>query len=249
MYLWVNGHPVGYSQDSRLPAEFGITPFVRPGENLLAVQVMTWSDGTWLEDQDYWHLAGIHRSVRLVAKPNIHLRDWFIRATPDDSEEWGRLEVEVRLNRATGYADHAVWLGLFEADGNERWQAEQALSATPAYTTKDPAGVTFQTRVGNIALWSPETPTLYTVVLALKDAEGQIVDVEANRVGFRRIEIKDHVILLNGRRMIFCGANRHEHAPETGRYVPEERMRREIGLMKALNFNAVRTSHYPNDPR
>ncbi len=249
-YLWINGQPAGYSQDSRLPAEFEITSFVRPGNNLLAAQVMKWSDGTWLEDQDYWHLAGIYRSVCLIAKPTVHLRDWFVRGVPDATvPDGGELEADVCVNRVAGYADCRVWVGLFDGNGPALWSAEQGFSLNPPLTVPDPATVTFKACVAGIKPWTPETPRLYTIVMALKDATGRIIDVEACRVGFRRIEIRDHRILLNGRRMIFRGVNRHEHAPETGRHVPEERMRREILLMKRLNINAVRTSHYPNDPR
>ncbi len=250
MYVWVNGQPIGYSQDSRMPAEFEITDFVRPGRNVLAVQVMKWSDGTWLEDQDYWHLAGICRPVRLVAKPAVHLRDWFVRGAPEDAAPGAaRMDAEVFVCRAPGYADHAVELALYGDGGEKLWSGEAALSANPPWNTKDPASVALSAQLQNIEPWTPETPRLYTAVMELKDADGRVVDIESCRLGFRRIEIKDSVIRLNGRRMIFRGVNRHEHAPEEGRAVSVEHMRREILLMKQLNFNAVRTSHYPNDPR
>ena len=247
-YLWVNGQPVGYSQDSKLPAEFDLTPSVKTGTNTIAVQVMRWSDGTWLEDQDYWHISGICRPVRLVAKPPIQLRDWFIQATPDEHGDGAVCKAEVHLAEAAGYADYTVRLEIFDADGHRVASAEKKQELTGGRENVNGPGVYFSLGVPSVKKWAPEHPYLYTTVLTLIDPDGKAIDFEASRTGFRRIEIKDGVIRLNGVRMIFRGVNRHEHALETGRYVPREHMRREIIRMKDLNFNAVRTCHYPDDP-
>jgi beta-galactosidase len=246
-YLWLNGQAVGYSQDSKLPAEFELTPFLKSGVNTLAVQVMRWSDGTWLEDQDYWHLSGIHRPVRLIAKPAVHLRDWVIRATPNEAGAGGVLKASVQLKELAGYADYTVRVELFDAAGALLTQAEQKTDLRPEHNPCEP-GILFVSELAAVNHWTPETPYLYTVVLTLLSPEGEEVDFEACRIGFRRIEIRQGVISLNGVRMIFRGVNRHEHALRTGRYVPREHMRHEIITMKRLNFNAVRTCHYPDDP-
>ncbi len=247
-YLWVNGRAVGYSQDSKLPAEFELSDLLVPGRNVLALQVMRWSDGTWLEDQDYWHLSGIFRPVRLVAKPRVHLRDWFVRAAPAAQGMGGTLRADVRLREHDGYADHTVRLELFDPGGAPLARAEKQPPLNPAWGSPEESAVIFDLALPTVSAWTLETPRLYTAVLTLLDPDGRAADIESCRVGFRRIEIRDGVILLNGVRMIFRGVNRHEHAVETGRAVSREHMRREIVAMKRLNFNAVRTSHYPDDP-
>lgn len=249
-YLWVNGQAVGYSQDSKLPAEFDLTDVLRPGVNRLALQVMRWSDGTWIEDQDYWHISGIFRPVRLIAKPGIHLRDWFIQATPDEQGEGASLTARVDLKHLPGYADHRVNIKLFDSSSRLVAEAEGAPELNPDWWIphRSVRSIELKLRLDSVRKWSPETPHLYTTVLTLVSPEGKELDHESSRTGFRRIEIKDNVIHLNGVRMIFRGVNRHEHALETGRAVSREHMRREIIAMKQLNFNGVRTCHYPDDP-
>ena len=247
-YLWINGQPVGYSQDSKLPAQFDLTPFVKPGKNSIAVQVLRWSDGTWLEDQDYWHISGIFRPVRLIAKPRIHLRDWFVQATPAEQGDAAVYKAEVHLQELPGYADHTVRLQLFDPAGTLVVQEERKANVGWPHAGHKEAGITFIHNLKSVKKWSPDSPQLYTTVLTLLAPDGKEIDRESNRTGFRRIEIKNGVIYLNGVRMIFRGVNRHEHALATGRYVSREHMRREIIAMKRLNFNAVRTCHYPDDP-
>jgi len=247
-YLWVNGRAIGYSQDSKLPAEFDLTSVVQAGTNTIALQVMRWSDGTWLEDQDYWHISGIFRPVRLIAKPRLHIRDWFIRATPNDGKAGAVLRAEVRLKELEGYADYTVRLELLDAAGASVARAEQKQMLNPAGYAREESGIHFRLDIPSVKNWTPETPCLYTTVLTLIAPDGREIDFESSRTGFRRIEIKQGVILLNGVRMIFRGVNRHEHALATGRYVPREHMIREIIAMKRLNFNGVRTCHYPDDP-
>ncbi len=247
-YLWVNGKAVGYSQDSKLPAEFELTPFLQAGENVIAVQVHRWSDGTWLEDQDYWYLSGIFRPVRLIAKPAVHIRDWFVRGTPDAHGEAASFRAEVSLAALDGYADHTVRVQLFDPAGAVVWEETRAPSLEPGWRLSGIATASFFHRLPAAANWFPEDPQLYTTVITLLDPDGTAIDRESCRTGFRRIEVRDGVILLNGVRMIFRGVNRHEHALETGRTVSREHMEHEIRTMKQLNFNAVRTCHYPDDP-
>ncbi len=247
-YVWVNGRPVGYSQDSKLPAQFDLTPFLKTGKNSIAVQVMRWSDGTWLEDQDYWHISGIFRPVRLIAKPRIHVSDWFVQATPNEHGDGAVLKAEVHLKELAGYADYTVRLQLFDAEGKLVVQEERKQNLGWPQAGHKEAGITFIQNLPSVRKWSPDCPDLYTTVLTLLSPEGREIDCESSRTGFRRMEIKNGIIYLNGVRMIFRGVNRHEHALDTGRYVPREHMRREIITMKRLNFNAVRTCHYPDDP-
>ncbi len=247
-YLWVNGQAVGYSQDSKLPAQFDLSRMIKPGTNTIALQVMRWSDGTWLEDQDYWHISGIFRPVRLIAKPAIHVRDWFVQATPNEHGDGGSFRAEVQLQELAGYADYTVRVQLFDAQGKLVTQAERKQNLQGPEPGHKEAGVTFILDLPSVQKWTPETPYLYTTVLTLVAPDGRETDFESCRTGFRRIEIRHGVIYLNGVRMIFRGVNRHEHALATGRYVPVEHMRQEILTMKRLNFNGVRTCHYPDDP-
>ncbi|VBB05722.1 beta galactosidase small chain [Lucifera butyrica] len=255
-YLWVNGKKVGYSQDSKLSAEFNISAYVKKGVNTLALQVMRWCDGTYLEDQDYWHLSGIQRSVVLYSKPPVHIRDFKVLALLDDQYQDAELIVYCYVNKKNGYAGYQVRANLFDQDGRpfiEEMKGDICIR-TPMYLRTDfilEAGAALlRAKVKSPAKWSDENPYLYTLVMTLVDPQGKETDFESVRVGFRRIEINAAgVVTLNGKRLVIRGVNRHEHHPETGRTLTERRMREEITAMKKLNFNAVRTSHYPNDPR
>lgn len=217
-YLWVNGEKVGYSQGSRTPAEFNITQYVKPGKNLVAVEVYRWCDGSYLEDQDFWRLAGIFRDVYLTSRGPSHIRDFTITSTDAtlsvDAEIVGKGSLDVEL---------------FDADGVQVAKDRKA-------------------SVSNVRKWSAESPYLYTAFLTLKDASGKTLEVIPQKVGFRRSEIKDGVYYLNGVPIKFKGVNRHEHHPVTGQVVDRESMLRDIKLFKENNINAVRTSHYPNTP-
>ncbi|MCL1856894.1 MAG: DUF4981 domain-containing protein, partial [Kiritimatiellaeota bacterium] len=248
-YLWVNGEKVGFSKDSKLAAEFEVTDFAKAGTNTVAVQCMKWSDGTWLEDQDYWHIAGIFRPVRLIAKPVVHIRDFFVVATPDRTGSGGSLSAHVDVAERDGYTDYTVRLELFDAKGKCVAKAEKHPRREIGYMPRErETGAAFEIAVDKVEKWSPDIPTRYTTVMTLLDPKGDVVDRESCKTGFRRIEIVNNVIELNGVRMIFRGVNRHEHAYRTGRAVSVEHMRKEVILMKQLNFNGVRTCHYPDDP-
>ena len=253
-YVWVNGQEVGYSQDSRLPAEFDITPYVHAGENTLAVQVMRYCDGSYLEDQDFWLLSGIQRDVILYSKPKVCLRDFTVRTLFDDRYEDAGLWIEAMITRTADMALYTVEAMLYDADGKP--VLESPISSTVQDQTpyafppaRKTASATLIQPIAHPKKWDAETPYLYRLVLTLKDPSGAAVDFESCRVGFRKVEIKNGVVLLNGQRLVVRGVNRHEHHPVRGRALTDEDMHKEIVLMKQLNFNTVRTSHYPNHPR
>ena len=248
-YIWVNGKEAGYAQDSKLPSSFNITELLREGENKIAVQVMRFAESIYLEDQDYWHISGIFRSVRLCAKPAMRLNDWKAEAIWYEGESVFNLDVT--LSRVSGFGNCRVKLELFNNVG-EVIANGVSIPATFADNRTDEQPTTntarFALKLKGIEAWSPETPVLYNVVLTLIDPEGSAVDFEGFKLGFKRVEIIDGVIYLNGIRLVVRGVNRHDHDPCTGKFVSKERMLAEIISMKRLNINSVRTSHYPNDP-
>ncbi|HHW48387.1 MAG TPA: DUF4981 domain-containing protein [Clostridiaceae bacterium] len=250
-YLWINGKEVGYSQDSKLPSEFNITNFIKEGENTVAVQVMRFADSTYLEDQDYWHLSGIYRSVYLYAKPKARIVDWKIDAIPDLHYPFGIVKADVSINRFNGFANYRIKLDIL--DMNDRLLASAISGINPqaafrAYEKPTSNTARFEIRVDNIEHWTPETPVLYKAVITLISPENKDVDFESCKIGFRKIEIRNGIILLNGKRLIVKGVNRHEHEAYGGRTVTEAHMIEEIKLMKKLGINSVRTCHYPDDP-
>ena len=246
--VWVNGQMVGYSEESRLPAEFNVTPFVQAGENLLAVQVLRWSDGSYLEDQDMWRMSGIYRSVWLWSAPAVHLRDFWVRPELDSDSGGATLHVRGHVRAYSASAkDYRLAVHLFDADG-------QAVFDAPPWQDVDLAQghettVAISHWLPNPKQWSDESPTLYQAVLTLTDDQGELVEAVGCRVGFRKVELKNGLIHLNGKRILLKGVNRHEHDPVKGHVVSTEAMIDDILLMKRHNINAVRTSHYPNDRR
>ena len=246
-YVWLNGHPIGYSEDSKLPSSFHITEFVRPGENTIAVQVMRFSTSSYLEDQDYWHLSGIHRSVSLIAKPKQRITDWKIDAASD-----GEVIADVEINRFHGFASYQVCLQIYDitdtciAASTVQFAREAEFSCKDMPTSNH---ARMKMKLKDVTAWSPEIPILYKAVMTLITPTGEKIDYESCHIGFRSIEIKNGIILLNGKRLIVRGVNRHEFCAQTGRVVSTEQMIKEIQLMKQLNINAVRTCHYPNSPK
>jgi len=250
-YVWVNGQEVGYSQDSRLPAEFEITTYVHPGENSLAVQVMRYCDGSYLEDQDMWLLSGIQRDVILYSKPIVGLRDFRVQTRLDDRYEDAVLHIEAGIDRVAEMSAYSVEAQLYDAEGQPVFAEPVSAMVSDRSSYSHPASrltawAILDRPVVCPQKWTAETPYLYRLVLALRGPDGSIVDCESCRVGFRQVEVKNGLILLNGRRLVLRGVNRHEHHPERGRALTESDMLSDIILMKQLNFNAVRTSHYPN---
>jgi len=250
-YVWVNGQEVGYSQDSRLPAEFDVTAYVRAGQNTIAVQVMRYSDGSYLEDQDMWLLSGIQRDVILYSKPPVCLEDYIVRTELDNRYEDGVLYIEAQITTVPGLSAYTVEATLYDAEGKPVFVTPQTahFNDRALHQTGIKMGrAVISQLVSNPRKWTAETPYLYRLALTLKNPQGAAVDFESCRVGFRQIEIKDSLILLNGKRLVLRGVDRHEHHPERGRALTEDDMRAEIKLMKQFNFNAVRTSHYPDHP-
>ena len=235
--LYVNGKYVGYSEDSKVAAEFDITKYITPGkENLIAMQVMRWCDGSWNEDQDFWRLCGIARECYLYARPQARIDDLFI--TPDLENDYkdGKLDVKLSAWKADGKRVKVV---LKDADGSVATSKE-------TYIEKDGAKVTLE--VKNPKKWTAETPNLYNLYVSLYDGE-KLIECIPQRVGFRKVEIKNQQLLVNGQPILIKGVDRHELDPDGGYVVSVDRMIQDIQVMKQLNVNAVRTSHYPNDPR
>ena len=245
-HLWVNGQAVGYSQGSRLPAEFDLTPYITVGENTLAARVYRWCDGSYMEDQDFWRLSGIYRDVTLYATPRVHIQDFAVQTDLDDEYRDAVLRVAVKV-RNHGVADAencTVKLALLGAPG--AGPAPRAVISVPA---GDSATLTLTQPVTNPVKWSAEQPYLHTLIVTLVDGAGTVLEVERSHIGFRKIEIKDAVLLLNGVPLVLKGVNRHEHDPDTGHTVYREAMLEDIRLMKQAGVNAVRTCHYPDDVR
>ncbi len=252
-YAWVNGQFLGYSQDSRLPAEFDATALAHTGQNSLAVQVMRYSDGTYLEDQDFWLMSGIQRDVTLYSKPQVAIEDFVVQTHFDENYRDAELSLEVQITRVQWAAAYSIEAELFDAEGRAVWGAPLSMPVSNRTSYFYPAEHKTAAAMARVMVsaprqWTAETPYLYRLVLTLRNADGAAVDFESCRVGFRQVEIKNGIILLNGRRLVMRGVDRHEHHPVRGRALTREDMRREIILMKQLNFNTVRTSHYPAHP-
>ncbi len=217
-YLWVNGQMVGYSQDSRLPAEFDLTPYIHPGENSLALRVYSWSDGSFLEDQDMWFLSGIFRDVYLFAAPKVHIRDFWARTELDADYRDAVLRLRVNVTNYGEMAakDYRVEASLFDGDQPQGWQVSaQAQVKAGEETTLELAG-----KVSNPKKWDEEHPNLYKLAIQLKDSDGNLIEVERCQVGFRKVEIRDGKVLVNGAPIYFRGVNRHEHEPNRGQQYP-----------------------------
>ena len=246
-HLWCNGEYVGYSQDSRLPAEFDLSGYLVEGENRLAVMVIRWSDGSYLEDQDMWWLSGIFRDVNLVTKPQHHIQDVFVTPSLDACYRDATVTVRTAINAPSTYK---VGIQLFDGDNAV---TEQVITGTNNKRIDEKGGwddVVFQTlHVNEPKHWTAETPNLYRIVVSLIDENGNAVDVEAYNVGFRNIEMKSGQLLVNGKAVLIRGVNRHEHHQTKGHAINENDMLEDIKLLKQNNFNAVRTAHYPNHPR
>ena len=245
-YVWVNGRKVGFSKDSRTPAEFDVTEVVTPGANTLAVEVYRWSDGLFLEDQDMFRLSGIFRDVYLWSRAPVHVRDFENVADLDAAYRDGTLTASVSVrNAGATSAAVAARLELFDEHGKA---VGAALSKRLTVRAGGEERASFLLPVRSPLKWSADAPHLYTELLTLTSAGGKVLEVIPSRVGFRKVEIRDARILINGQPALFKGVNRHEHNPDTGHYVTRALMIRDLELMKQHNVNAVRTSHYPNDP-
>jgi beta-galactosidase len=259
-YLWVNGERVGYSEDSRTPAEFDITRLVRPGRNVVAAEVYRYSDGSYLECQDFWRLSGIFRDVFLFSTPKTHIRDVWTMAGLDDQYRDGVLDLEVELARYDegAAAARTVVVELLDPDGRPALRAPRRIEIEASPAGAGQGGVVGRgdrpLRLAGIVIpavrqWTAETPALYRVLLTLEDERGATIETLGTRVGFRRVEIAGGQLRVNGVPIVIRGVNRHEHDPNGGYTIGEDMMLADIRLMKQFNINAVRTSHYPSDPR
>ncbi|MEZ4825055.1 MAG: glycoside hydrolase family 2 TIM barrel-domain containing protein [Bacteroidia bacterium] len=248
-YVWVNGTQVGYSEGSMTPAEFDITSYIHPGQNSLAVEVIRWSDGSYLEDQDFWRLSGIFREVFLVAQPPVHIRDFQVETTFGATMDNAAISLNAFIANTGKKKAKKLQLeiNLYDAENNTVFGAVIPALNAIAGMTEDK--VSFGWPVANPELWSAETPYLYTLTIQLLDKNGQAIEAVSRKIGFRKVEIKNGQLLVNEKPIYIKGVNRHESHPRYGRAVTEESMIQDIRLMKQNNINAVRTSHYPNQTR
>ncbi|MDR1898209.1 MAG: DUF4981 domain-containing protein [Prevotellaceae bacterium] len=243
MYVWINGQYAGYSQVTKSAAEFDITPHIRQGKNRIAIEGYRWSDGSYLEDQDFWRLSGFDRSVYLYSTAQTRIFDFFAKGDLDGKYKNGLFSVDVTLKN---YSDATVGATLAVAllDANGKTVFNQTKNTAVA----DSATVDFRKTISSPHLWSNETPYLYSLILTLSDAKGNHIETTSAKIGFRKVEIKNAQLLVNGKPILIRGVNMHEHNPYTGHAQTEEMMRLDVALMKRHNINAVRTSHYPQPP-
>jgi beta-galactosidase len=264
-YVWINGERVGYSQGSMEPSEFNITDYLKTGENQIALEVYRYSDGSYLEDQDFWRFGGIHRSIHLIHTPDVRMRDYTIRTLPASAGNYKDFILQIdpqfsvyRGMTGKGYTLQAV---LKDVSGKEivKLQGEveeildlehKASRMNEWYPQRGPRKTgRLSAMIKSPERWTAETPYLYKLHLTLQNAEGKVIEQAEQSVGFRTVEINKGQLLINGNPVCFRGVNRHEHDPRTARVMSEERMLQDILLMKQANINAVRTSHYPNVSR
>lgn len=245
MYVWVNGKKAGYVQSTKNPAEFDITDMLKPGENELACEVYRWTDGSYLEDQDFWRLSGIDRDVYLYTTAPVRIADVFARPGLDTRYCDGKLEVDVKLrNHDSHKAGGSLSVSLLDPSGKEVMRSSRKVTVPAGGESEE----TFVATVKNVSKWSAETPELYTLAVTLTDGGGKVAESTSARIGFRKVEIKNSQLLVNGKPVEIHGVNVHEHHPTAGHVVDSAMMIEDIRMMKSHNINAVRTSHYPQSP-
>jgi beta-galactosidase len=259
MYVWVNGEEVGYSEDSFMPSEYDITKFLKPGKNKLAVKVMRWSDGSYLEDQDHWRLSGIQREVYLEAVPKAFISDFFVKAELDDAYTNAELKVIAKVNGLNEKNSKGWNFNVQLFDENKKPVLEKPLVRNVSKNFNLEKGYLFtqwgfpdlniSTSIKNPKKWSAETPNLYTFMISLSDSTSKVHEVRSCKIGFRKIELGAFGMKVNGQKVLIQGTNRHEFDQNNGKVLSEASMVEDVKLMKQFNFNAVRTSHYPNMER
>ncbi len=243
-YIWINGKKVGYSQGSKLPAEFNVTDFVKPGKNNIALEVYRWSDGSWLECQDFWRISGIERDVYLYARPKIQLADYFSKAGLENNYTDGVFDLSVDLKSI----DAKKQKGSIEVEITRDNQSIYSTSSAFELNPNSAHTFNFKKSIPQVKTWSAEIPNLYQLDIVIKDKKGNVLEAISRKLGFRTSEVKDGQFLVNGQPILFKGVNRHEHDPDTGHVISREDMLRDVQIFKEYNINAVRTAHYPNDP-
>ncbi len=240
-YLWVNGKKVGYSQGSKLPAEFDITDFVKIGTNTVAIEVYRWTDGSWLECQDFWRISGIERDVYIYSTPKVRVLDFFAQTDLSDDFKNGLFQLEIELQKYQRPINNNFSVSYQILDQGKIILEDSKNGHSSIFK--------FENQIPNIQPWTAETPYLYQLLIELKDFSGKTLQIIPFKIGFRKIEIKNGQFLINGKAILIKGVNRHEHDPKTGHVISEASMIKDIQLMKQHNINAVRTAHYPNDSR
>ena len=242
MYIYVNGIEVGYSEGTKSAVEFDITDMVKVGDNILAVKGLRWADGSYLEDQDFWRLSGFDRGVKVYTTDKVRIADMFVVADLDSNYKNGVYTSIVTINNGS----NAPFSGSVELQVVDKaGRAVAKLSKAVTLPAGEVADVEFSKNIAKVALWSYEQPNLYTTVVALRSADGATIEATSCRTGFRKVEIREGQLLLNGKHLMINGVNLHEHNPATGHVITKELMLKDIALMKQFNINAVRTSHYP----
>lgn len=239
MYLYINGKEVGFSKASKLPAEFNITKYLQKGNNILAAQVFRWHDGSYLEDQDFWRLTGIERDVFLIAKQKVTIADFELKGNLSQDYNDGLFEAKVDINNSAKIAS-SIEMKLLDKNGKTVFNSTQKLNTTETSTT-------FTTNLTKVQKWSSETPYLYNTIISLLDNTGKVIEVTTHKIGFRKVEIKNAQLLVNGKKIMVHGVNRHEHDETTGHVTTKALMIKDLQLMKQHNVNAIRLCHYPND--
>lgn len=248
LYVWINGNKVGYSQGANNVAEFNITKYVKPGNNIIAAQVFRWTDGSYIEDQDMFRMSGIHRDVFLYATPTTHVRDYTLTADFDGndfSKARFKTKLYVRNYNAKLQASVRAEISLLKPDGSVAANLSSEIVAKASSENE----YQLQANIANPLLWSAETPNLYSALIVLKDDKGNTLEALSSKFGFRKIEIKNKRLYINNEQVFFKGVNRHDIHPQFGKAVPVETLLQDVLLMKQHNINTVRTSHYPNDPK
>ncbi|MCF8335538.1 MAG: DUF4981 domain-containing protein [Bacteroidales bacterium] len=247
-YVWINGEKVGYNQGAMEPAEYDITPFLKKGKNSIAVKVIRFSDGSYMEDQDTWRLSGIFRDVYLMATPKVHIQDFYITTGLDDEYKDADLNIELNVHnyKEEIASDYSVQINLYN-DNNKSVFSKPLIEKVDNINPGENRVITSTIPVSNPDKWSAEDPNLYTVTFKLLDEAGNVTEMLSNKTGFREIEIKNQAIYVNGVPIKFNGVNSHMMHPKTGHYVDRETLRKDLVLMKQFNINCVRTSHYPPD--
>ncbi|WP_159523799.1 glycoside hydrolase family 2 TIM barrel-domain containing protein [Sunxiuqinia indica] len=245
MYVWVNGEKVGYSQVTKSPVEFDVTDYVRKGSNNLAVEVYRWSDGSYLEDQDFWRLSGIDRDVYLTSTDQVRIDDFFAKAGLDKAYKNGTFALDLTVkNYKAQAATGSLQVQILDEAGKSIYKTKKSWKAGAQATTT----VSALSYVKKAKQWSAETPNLYQLLLSLYNADGKLIEATSQKIGFRTVELKNSQLLVNGKAVLVKGVNLHEHNQRTGHYVDKATMLKDIEVMKAHNINAVRTSHYPHSP-
>lgn len=246
-YAWINGNLVGFSKDSMTPADFNITPYIKAGTNMIAVEVYRWSDGSYLEDQDFWRTSGIYREVYLFCTPAVHVRDFFIRTTFDKKYEDATIKLDVNVMNYSEAARKKIALQVLIFDADLK-QVNKTLAIDLDIAAREEVIPDFTEPVKKPRHWNAEAPYLYHVVIVLRNEDGEILEVVGTKFGFRQLEVKDGIYLINGKRLYMKGVDRHEFDPDKCRGVSFSWMCKDMEIIKQLNINTVRTCHYPNHP-